>query len=769
WVQWFPSLRGVAAAEGDEARKAAVEQVAEGLDKMEEAFQKTSKGKDFFSGDKIGYLDIAFGCFLGWLRVTEKMNGIKLLDEAKIPGLAKWAEKFSADPAVKDVMPETDKLAEVAKIVTARLRAAGASNRGLIMGESDVKVLGMAPSPFVMRARIALNLKSVDYEFLQETFGSKSELLLQSNPIHKKVPVLIHGDKPVCESLVIVEYIDEVWASGPSILPSDPYDRATARFWAAYISEKWYPSMKGIGFAQGEEAKKAAIEQVTEGLALLEEAFEKSSKGNVFFGGDEIGYLDIAFGCFLGWLRVNEKLHGIKLLDQTKTPGLVKWADKFCAHAAVKDVMPETDMLVEIAKILAAKARAAAAPPPTSSDACVSAINAFYDQVGFKLSAAAAHDDQCVLANILAAYFLSSDPSRAPSHLQAAKSRLEQATPYEKAVFDAVNCLISKDRDDDVAFELHSKLLKSFPRDLASLQRAQVLCFYMARPDLSLDLVQQTMLNAVEDNFLAVIFRASCMSIEINKCDCWVQHNMCHVLQYNCRFKEAAELMEECSPSWDLCSSFMFTHNWWHVALCYLEGHAPIQRIRDLYDHFIWKELEKPDAPRPEVYLNALGLLLRVHARGEMDAFKDHLKTVENCVTDQANWYLDWQFDMLVLWALAYTGEISKAEELLKGLKPRITKMNEKKQQFMQNAILLTEATYEYGKGNGKQALELLGPDFDADKLQAIEVLKKRIKTREGIPFLWRLLERGYKLTGRDEEAATASEEAKRLEKAYFP
>ncbi|KAM0987323.1 hypothetical protein ACFXTH_011459 [Malus domestica] len=255
--------------------------------------------------------------------------------------------------------------------------------------------------------------------------------------------------------------------------------------------------------------------------------------------------------------------------------------------------------------------------------------------------------------------------------------------------------------------------------------------------------------------------------------------------------------MEECSPSWDLCSSFMFTHNWWHVALCYLEGHAPIQRIRDLYDHFIWKELEKPDAPRPEVYLNALGLLLRVHARGEMDAFKDHLKTVENCVTDQANWYLDWQFDMLVLWALAYTGEISKAEELLKGLKPRITKMNEKKQQFMQNAILLTEATYEYGKGNGKQALELLGPDFDADNYKmigalgeqidifnelwycmllnngqaakAIEVLKKRIKTREGIPFLWRLLERGYKLTGRDEEAATASEEAKRLEKAYFP
>ena len=35
------------------------------------------------------------------------------------------------------------------------------------------------------------------------------------------------------------------------------------------------------------------------------------------------------------------------------------------------------------------------------------------------------HDKECVLANILAATFLcSSDPSRAPSHIQAAKSLL---------------------------------------------------------------------------------------------------------------------------------------------------------------------------------------------------------------------------------------------------------------------------------------------------------------------------------------------------------
>ncbi|EOY00233.1 Glutathione S-transferase [Theobroma cacao] len=231
------------------------------------------------------------------------------------------------------------------------------------MAKSDVKVLGSWPSPFVMRARIALNIKSVNYEYFEERLREgKSELLLKSNPVHKKIPVLIHGDKPICESLVIVQYIDETWSSGPSILPSDPYERATARFWAAYLDEKWFPSIRTIGMAQGEDARKAAIAQVEEGLVLLEEAFGKCSKGKRFFGGDQIGYLDIAFGCFLAWLRVTEKMSGIKLLSEANTPALLNWADRFCSDAAVKDVMPDTEKLAEFGKMVIAKMRGAAPP-----------------------------------------------------------------------------------------------------------------------------------------------------------------------------------------------------------------------------------------------------------------------------------------------------------------------------------------------------------------------------------------------------------------------
>ncbi|KAA8533033.1 hypothetical protein F0562_032850 [Nyssa sinensis] len=456
-------------------------------------------------------------------------------------------------------------------------------------------------------------------------------------------------------------------------------------------------------------------------------------------------------------------------------------------------------------------------PVKTSSDDCISAINSYYHQVlsyGRKRSVileAPVHDQHCVLGNILAAHFLcSSDPSRVPFHLDAAKARLEQATSYEKAVFNVVNCLISKDRDDDVAVELHSKLLEEFPKDLLSLKRAQVLCFYMGQPDLSLKLVQQVLPENLQEDYIygMVAFpllelgrmtdaeKAAEKGFEINKEDCWSQHALCHVLQYECRFKEAVKFMEECSRSWGLLSSFMYTHNWWHVALCYLEGNSPIRKVLEVYDHCIWKELERSDAMSAEVYLNALGLLLRVYVRGEIDVFEDRLKILACCLTDQTFWYLEWHLDLLIIWALACTGECAKAEDLHMGLKSRMSTMSKKKQQTMQRGMLLTEALYEYGKGNYKQALELLGPDFDANgcktigasdeqldvfnevwfsmllktgqALKAIEVIEKRVKKREGVPFLWRLLEMGYSMLGRPEEAAIIGEKAMALETAYF-
>ncbi|URE36900.1 glutathione s-transferase [Musa troglodytarum] len=171
-----------------------------------------------------------------------------------------------------------------------------------------VVLLDFWVSPFGQRCRIALAEKGVEYEYREENLGDKSPLLLKSNPVHKKIPVLIHDGKPVCESLIIVQYIDEAWPDRAPLLPAEPYARAQARFWADFVDKKVFDSAKNLLMLKG-EAQEAAKEEFIEILRLLEgELGDKK-----YFGGDAFGFVDIALVPLTTWFYSFETYAGFSV------------------------------------------------------------------------------------------------------------------------------------------------------------------------------------------------------------------------------------------------------------------------------------------------------------------------------------------------------------------------------------------------------------------------------------------------------------------------
>ncbi|KAE8713602.1 putative glutathione S-transferase [Hibiscus syriacus] len=170
------------------------------------------------------------------------------------------------------------------------------------MENEEVVLLDLWASPFGMRAKIALAEKGVNYEHKEEDLSNKSDLLLKTNPVHKQIPVLVHNGKPVCESLIAVQYIDEIWPHKP-LLPLDPYQRATARFWADFVDNKIYSARNRKIWASKGEEHEAAKKELIDSLKLLEG--ELGIKA--YFGGEHLGYVDVVLIPIYSWFYTYEK------------------------------------------------------------------------------------------------------------------------------------------------------------------------------------------------------------------------------------------------------------------------------------------------------------------------------------------------------------------------------------------------------------------------------------------------------------------------------
>ncbi|XP_024540449.1 glutathione S-transferase U19 [Selaginella moellendorffii] len=169
---------------------------------------------------------------------------------------------------------------------------------------------------------VKLHVQGIEHEDLPQDLGNKSKLLLESNPVHKKVPVLIHKGKPIAESAIIVHYIDEVWPGTSPLLPQDAFLRAQHRFWTDFFDKKFIQD-----------------------CLLLEGALAElgDEEEGPFFGGASMSFLEPS----TVWIPALEQVVGLKPASQEQCPRLHKLFGAVTEHPSAKVALPQIEKLKE--------------------------------------------------------------------------------------------------------------------------------------------------------------------------------------------------------------------------------------------------------------------------------------------------------------------------------------------------------------------------------------------------------------------------------------
>ena len=100
-------------------------------------------------------------------------------------------------------------------------------------------VHGASASPFVRKVLVALKIKDLPYEQIQQMPFTQDEEYMKINPLGK-IPTLQEGDLTICDSTVICEYLEDTCPE-PPLYPSDPADKSQAR---------WYEELGGSRVAE---------------------------------------------------------------------------------------------------------------------------------------------------------------------------------------------------------------------------------------------------------------------------------------------------------------------------------------------------------------------------------------------------------------------------------------------------------------------------------------------------------------------------------------
>jgi len=199
------------------------------------------------------------------------------------------------------------------------------------MAAQKFELVSFGLCPYVQRARAILAEKNIDHKIKFIDLDSPPEWFFDISPM-EKVPVLLVDDKPVFESMVICEYLDEV--TPDSLHPADPFDKAQNRSWIEYGNTILNATFELIR-TDDEKRFKHLTAELDEKFDTLE---DECLTGTDFFNGDNFSIIDAAYAPIFRYHAALQKYEDLGFFDER--PHLSHWRDNLLSYDAVKQSVP---------------------------------------------------------------------------------------------------------------------------------------------------------------------------------------------------------------------------------------------------------------------------------------------------------------------------------------------------------------------------------------------------------------------------------------------
>ncbi|MGF1527525.1 MAG: glutathione S-transferase family protein [Candidatus Competibacterales bacterium] len=220
------------------------------------------------------------------------------------------------------------------------------------MDTPALRLMVIPGCPFVQRTRMVLAAKGLEAELVEIDLAAKPEGFEALSPLGK-VPVLIHEGRPLVESTVINQYLEERFPE-PALTPQDPYRRAQMRFWINVDETRLVPAFYRLVMAQEPDRQRRALGQYQTEL----QRFETLALGGTgpFILGEALTLADVTAFTHLQRLPLLVAHRGLPV--PSREGRLARWLAAVAAlPAAVATAPAQAAMAEDMAPYLAGRAQ----------------------------------------------------------------------------------------------------------------------------------------------------------------------------------------------------------------------------------------------------------------------------------------------------------------------------------------------------------------------------------------------------------------------------